>query len=135
MYDTPGQAFRAPYDTTVEVLFDGDHKASEIAAALPATSQGLFIPEFLDPIRSPRGRLRQQVKALNPTCDWHPDVPVHLYHAKGDKDVAFANARTCQRQLTVNGAAQQLTDGGDADHNGTVREALPSVVRQFDADR
>lgn len=133
LYDTPGQAFRAPYDKTVESLFDGDHKSAEIAAALPATSKELFTPEFLDTIRSPRGKLRRQLEALDTTCDWRPEVPVHLYHAKGDKDVAFENARHCERQLTANGAAHRLTDVGDVDHNGTVRKALPLVVRQFDA--
>lgn len=132
LYDTPGQAFRAPYDKTVESLFDGDHRASEIAAALPATSKELFTPEFLDTVRSPRGKLRRQLEALDTTCDWRPEVPVHLYHAKGDKDVAFENARHCERQLTANGAAHRLTDVGDVDHNGTVRKALPLVIRQFD---
>ncbi|WP_238783632.1 hypothetical protein [Streptomyces monomycini] len=135
LYDTPGQAFRAPYDKTVESLFDGDHKTSEIAAALPATSEELFTPEFLDTVRSPRGKLRQQLKALDTTCDWRPEVTVHLYHAKGDQDVAFENARHCERHLTANGAAHRLTDIGDVDHNGTVRKALPLVVRQFDAGR
>ncbi|KAA6215353.1 hypothetical protein CP973_30720 [Streptomyces albofaciens JCM 4342] len=135
LYDTPGQAFRAPYDQTVEALFDGDHKASEIAAALPTTSKELFTPEFLDTIRNPTGELRQRLNALDTTCDWHPDVPVHLYHATGDKDVAFENARYCQRRLTANGAVNRLTDVGDLDHNGTVRAALPLVVRQFDTVR
>nr|WP_312024648.1 hypothetical protein [Streptomyces sp. WAC 06783] len=135
LYDTPGQAFRAPYDKMVESLFDGDHKASEIAAALPATSKDLFTPEFLDKVRHPTGKLRQRMNALDTTCDWHPGVPVHLYHARGDKDVAFENARYCQRQLTANGAVNRLTDVGDLDHNGTVRAALPLVVRQFDAIR
>ncbi|MFD7665382.1 hypothetical protein [Streptomyces sp. NPDC059788] len=133
LYDTPGQAFRAPYDEMVESLFDGDHKASEIAAALPATSEKLFTPEFLDRIRKPTGKLRQRLKALDTTCDWRPDVPVRLYHASGDKDVAFANALHCQRQLTAEGADHRLTDVGDVDHNETVRKALPLVVRQFDA--
>ncbi|MEV5597883.1 hypothetical protein [Streptomyces sp. NPDC052496] len=135
LYDTPGEVFRAPYDAMVETLFDGDHETSEIAAALPAASKELFTPEFLDRIRSPRGKLRHQLEPLNTTCDWRPDVPVHLYHAEGDKDVAIGNARHCRRQLTANGAAHQLTDVGDVDHNGTVRKALPLVVRQFDAVR
>ncbi|WP_242440864.1 hypothetical protein [Streptomyces sp. CB02923] len=133
LYDTPAQAFRAPYDKTVEALFDGDHQASEIAAALPPASKDLFTPEFLDTIRHPTGKLRQRLNALDTTCDWRPDVPVHLYHASGDKDVAFDNARHCQRQLTANGGVNRLTDVGDLDHNGSVRKALPLVVRQFDA--
>ncbi|MFF3129559.1 hypothetical protein ACFVRD_47005 [Streptomyces sp. NPDC057908] len=135
LYDTPGQAFRAPYDKTVESLFDGDHEASEIAAALPTTSKELFTEEFLQKVRNPTGELRQQLKALDTTCDWRPEVAVHLFHARGDKDVAFANSLHCQRQLTANSSDQQLTDIGDFDHSTTVLKALPQVVRQFDAAR
>jgi len=34
--------------------------------------------------------------------------------------------------LTRNGAAHRLTDVGDHDHNGSVRQALPRIVRSFD---
>ncbi|MFF1917777.1 hypothetical protein ACFVYE_40800 [Streptomyces sp. NPDC058239] len=135
LYDTPGQAFRAPYDKTVESLFDGNHEASEIAAALPTTSKELFTDEFLQKVRNPTGELRQKLKALDTTCAWRPEVAVHLFHARGDKDVAFANSLHCQRQLTANSADQQLTDIGDFDHSTTVLKALPQVVRQFDAAR
>jgi hypothetical protein len=131
LHDTPGQAFRAPFDKTVETLFDGDHKASEIAAALPMTSKELFTDEFLQRVRTPTGKLRQRLQALDTTCDWRPEVPVHLFHAKGDKDVSFTNSQYCQRQLTANGADQELSDVGDFDHGTTVLKAVPQVVREF----
>ncbi|POX42162.1 hypothetical protein C3486_06360 [Streptomyces sp. Ru73] len=131
LYDAPGEAFRAPYDTVVEELFDGDHTSSQIAAALPPASKDLFTPAFLDKVRHPTGELRHRLNALDTTCDWRPDVPVQLYHARGDKDVAYANALHCARQLTANGVPPTLTDIGDADHNTTVRKALPQVARQF----
>ncbi|GAB7028769.1 hypothetical protein JCM4914_02300 [Streptomyces platensis subsp. malvinus] len=52
---------------------------------------------------------------MDTTCDWRPDAPVHLFHARGDKDVSFANSLRCQRQLTANGAGQQLSDVGEFD--------------------
>ncbi|MFE7430941.1 hypothetical protein [Streptomyces sp. NPDC057545] len=106
LYATPGQAFRAPYDKTVESLFDGNHEASEIAAALPTTSKELFTEEFLQKVRNPTGELRQKLKPLDTTCDWRPEVAVHLFHARGDKDVAFANSLHCQGQLTANSSDQ-----------------------------
>lgn len=68
---------------------------------------------------------------MDSTCDWRPEVPVHIFHAAGDKDVVFEHARHCQRQMEARGAEQQLTDVGDVDHNGTVRGALPQVAREF----
>lgn len=72
---------------------------------------------------------------MDTICDWRPEVPVHLFHAKGDKDVPFANSQRCRRQLTANGADQKLTDVGNVDHNTTVLKALPQVVREFNAIR
>jgi len=68
---------------------------------------------------------------MDNTCDWRPDVPVHLFHARGDKDVAFANSLRCRRQLAAHGADQRLTDVGEFDHSTTVLKALPQIVREF----
>ncbi|MGW2424338.1 hypothetical protein ACWC0C_34720 [Streptomyces sp. NPDC001709] len=135
LYGAPNQAFRAPYDKAVETLFDGDHEASQLAAALPKTSKQLFTEDFLQKVRYPTGNLRRELKVMDTTCDWRPDVPVHLFHAKGDKDVSFTNAVHCQRQLIANGADQRLSDVGEYDHSTTVLKALPQVVREFDTVR
>ncbi|MFD7868167.1 hypothetical protein [Streptomyces sp. NPDC059783] len=135
LYDTTDEAFRAPYDKTVDTLFDGDHQASEIAAALPATSKELFTEEFLQKVRNPTGNLRRKLQVMDTTCDWRPAVPVHIFHARGDKDVSFANSLYCQRQLASHGADQQLSDVGQFDHSATVLKALPQVVREFDSAR
>ncbi|WP_310723585.1 hypothetical protein [Streptomyces sp. N2A] len=135
LYGAPNQAFRAPYDKTVETLFDGDHEASQLVAALPKTSKRLFTEEFLQKVRHPTGDLRRKLKVMDTTCDWRPDVPVHLFHAKGDKDVSFTNSLHCQRQLAAHGADQRLSDVGKLDHSTTVLKALPQVVRDFDAVR
>ncbi|MDC7338001.1 alpha/beta hydrolase family protein [Streptomyces lydicus] len=135
LYGAPDQAFRAPYDKKVETLFDGDHKASELAAALPRTSKQLFTEAFLQKVRHPTGDLRRKLGVMDSTCDWRPDVPVHLFHARGDKDVSFANSLRCRRQLTAKGADQQLSDVGEFDHSATVLKALPQIVREFDKAR
>ncbi|MFH8368658.1 hypothetical protein [Streptomyces sp. NPDC018031] len=132
IYDEPGEAFRAPYDKEVENLFDGHHTPAQIAAALPTTSKELFTDEFRDRVRHPAGELRERLNVLDTTCDWRPEVPVYLYHASGDADVAYSHALHCTRQLADNGARHRLTDVGDVDHNGSVREALPRVLARFD---
>ncbi|MFJ8692314.1 alpha/beta hydrolase family protein [Streptomyces roseolilacinus] len=132
LYDSPGEAFRAPYDQRIEELFDGHHTARELREELPATSKDLFTPGFLERIRKPEGMLERRMRALDRTCDWRPEVPVHLFHAGGDRDVVFAHARHCAGQLEENRADHRLTDVGDHDHNTTVRQALPRIVDFFD---
>ncbi|GGP13197.1 lipase family protein [Nonomuraea glycinis] len=135
IYGTPSKVFRAPYDKQVEKLFDGNHQAAEIAQALPPESAKLFTAQFLDRVRKPTGNLKKLLTALDSTCNWKPEVPVRLHHAKGDVDVAYDNALYCQSQLRSHGATQTLTDAGDVDHNQTVRKALPLVVAGFTRNR
>ncbi|MBN6038152.1 lipase family protein [Amycolatopsis sp. 195334CR] len=131
LYDSPSQAFRAPYDAQVETLFDGEHQTGEIATALPPVAKDLFTEQFLAEVRNPAGVLRDRLRPLDTTCDWKPEVPVHLFHAAGDRDVDFANSEHCRGQLLAHGAEPRLTDVGAVDHNGSVRVALPQVAREF----
>jgi hypothetical protein len=132
LYDSPSDAFRAPYDQIVEELFDGEHTTEQIAGALPPASKDLFTEEFLDRIRTPSGVLKNRLHALDTTCDWKPDVPVSLFHARGDMDVDASHSAYCAQQLTDNGADYRLTDVGDYDHSDSVSQALPRIVRFFD---
>ncbi|NUP21199.1 MAG: hypothetical protein HOZ81_35065 [Streptomyces sp.] len=132
LYTSPGEAFRSPYDSKVEALFDGDHTAEQIVSALPAASKDLFTEDFLDRIRKPDGVLKDKLRPMDRTCDWRPNVPVEIFHGRGDKDVDFSHATYCADQLTRNGAAHRLTDVGDYDHSDSVRQALPRIVRFFD---
>ncbi|MCX4399085.1 MULTISPECIES: lipase family protein [unclassified Streptomyces] len=132
LYSSPSEAFRAPYDQIVEELFDGYHTTEQIAGALPPASKDLFTSDFLDRIRTPSGVLKQRLHALDTTCDWKPNVPVSLFHARGDKDVDASHPAYCAQQLKDNGADFRLTDVGDHDHNNSVEQALPRIVRFFD---
>nr|WP_308372795.1 hypothetical protein [Streptomyces sp. MCA2] len=86
----------------------------------------------MNKIRNPGGVLKDKLRPMDNTCDWPPNVPVEIFHGRGDKDVDFSHATYCADQLTRNGEAPRLTDVGDYDHNGSVRQALPRIVRFFD---
>ncbi|MFF5973451.1 alpha/beta hydrolase family protein [Streptomyces sp. NPDC012769] len=132
LYTAPGDVYRSPYDSKVEGLFDGHHTPGQIAGELPPESRHLFTEDFLDKIRKPDGVLKDRLRPMDTTCDWRPNVRVEIFHGRGDKDIDFSHAAYCADQLTRNGAAPRLTDVGDYDHNGSVRQAVPRVVRFFD---
>jgi hypothetical protein len=94
LYDDPAEAFRPPYDRSVEAIFDGTHPFNEIASNLPATLPELFTPIFLEQFQHPTGALRDALNVADATCEWVPAVPVRIYHAAGDLDVPVANAET-----------------------------------------
>ncbi|MFF1921279.1 hypothetical protein ACFVW8_11980 [Streptomyces sp. NPDC058221] len=132
LYGSPAEAFRDPFYKTVEGLFDGNHTTDDLVGELPSHSADLFTEDFLDKIRHPSGVLKDRLRPMNHTCDWRPGVPVDIFHGRGDKDVDFSHAGYCADQLTRNGAASRVTDVGDYDHTGSVRQALPRVIRFFD---
>ncbi|MER5302490.1 hypothetical protein ABT039_23915 [Streptomyces lasiicapitis] len=133
LYDSPSDAFRAPYDQKVERLFDGHHTTEQIAGALPPASRDLFTEDFLNKIRKPAGIIKDRLRPLDNTCDWRPDVPVAIFYSAGDKDVDSSHSTYCARQLTRNGAPHESTDlGGEFDHGESVGQALPKIVSFFD---
>ncbi|WP_437972078.1 hypothetical protein WMF04_23550 [Sorangium sp. So ce260] len=132
LYDAPSDAFRAPYDETVEGLFDGHHTGDQIFDVLPATLEDLFTPQFLGYLRNPTGTLLEALEEADGTCDWRPGVPVHLYASTGDRDVPIANAHHCKELLEAQGAKTNLIDFGEVDHGTSVSLSLPVVVEQFD---
>jgi hypothetical protein len=133
LYDEPAEAFRPPYDRTIEALFDGTHPFEEIGPNLPATPVELFTPAFLDQLQHPTSALRDALNAADATCDWAPSVPVRIYHAAGDLDVPVANAEYCRRALAERGAAAEVVALGDMEHLDSMGAALPLVLDQFAA--
>lgn len=57
---------------------------------------------------------------------------MEILYGGNDQDVVSAHAEHCGAQLKANGAAYRLTDVGAYDHNGSVQQALPRIVRFFD---
>ncbi|MEU6198855.1 hypothetical protein [Streptomyces sp. NPDC047061] len=131
LYDSPSEVFRAPYDTFVEGLYDGEHTEESIAAELPDSPAELLTPQYVRRLLHPTGALLAALRDNDTTCQWHPDVPVRLYAAEGDRDAVFANALHCRRQLRAHGADVPLVDVGDTDHVGSVIRAIPQVLDWF----
>jgi acetyl esterase/lipase len=136
LYDSPSEAFRAPYDQVAETLFDSDHPEEEVVAALPSTPQELFTDEFLAQLANPTGPLARTLAANDTACDWRPSVPVRLYAGTEDRDVVFSNSESCQADLEARGTRDsKVVNVGPADHFTTAMTALPQVLAWFNTLR
>ncbi|MFI6486017.1 alpha/beta hydrolase family protein [Streptomyces sp. NPDC050564] len=133
IYKDPSEAFRAPYASRVEGLYDGTHEEEDILKALPQTVREMLTPAFAEKMRHPAGGLLDAMRAADHTCDWTPAVPVRLYAGAADTDVPIGNARSCARQLAEQGKSVKVFDQGDVDHFGSFQVSAPQVVRWFDA--
>ncbi|MFI6347192.1 dienelactone hydrolase family protein [Streptomyces sp. NPDC050560] len=133
LYDSPSEAFLPPYDDTAESLFDGDHSDEEVFRGLPDTVDQLLTPRFRRQLLHPTGALRRAMRENDTTCsDWTPEVPVRLYAADGDRDVAIANSEHCRAQLAANGVAAPLTDVGDVGHFDSPVLSMPRIAEWFE---
>ncbi len=136
LWDSPAEAFRAPYDGVMDRLFDNDTPEEEIARTLPASPAELFTPSFLAWLRHPTGRLAWALARNDDACrGWRPGVPVRLYTADGDRDVAVENTLNCRAQLAESGTRASVVNAGDVDHFTSGRLAVPQVLAWFDGLR
>ncbi|WP_330304241.1 MULTISPECIES: alpha/beta hydrolase [unclassified Streptomyces] len=133
IYKDQAEAFRAPYASRVEGLYDGTHVEEDILSALPPTLKELLTPSFYERLRHPGGGLLDAMRAADHTCDWKPEMPVRLYAGAADTDVPIGNASSCARQLAGEGAPVTVVNQGDVDHFGSFQVSAPQVVRWFDA--
>lgn len=132
LYDSPSEAFRAPYDQVVDLLFDSDHQEVDVVTSLPGTPRELFTDEFLALLEHPAGALAEVLAANDDPCRWRPTVPVRLYAGTADRDVVFSNAESCETDLRAHGARDvRLVDVGDVDHFGSAMAALPRIARDW----
>jgi pimeloyl-ACP methyl ester carboxylesterase len=127
-YRDPAEVFQAPYASTVEQLFDGNHPDEDISTALPANPAALLTPAYAERLRHPTGPLLAAIRENDRTCQWRPRVPIQLYAADGDRDVPIANARACQVEL---GRWAPLVDVGNVDHTGSALASVPKILDWF----
>jgi dienelactone hydrolase len=128
-YDTPGQVFNNP---RVAGLFDGLHTGRDILMGLPPTVDALLTPHGFDILRHPTPQLAAAMRVHDAVCtSWTPHVPVRLYLASGDDQVANANTTQCAAALKQSGADVKTVDVGNVDHLGSHRRATTAIVRWF----
>lgn len=131
VYDRPQDVWKGTWGARVARLFDGRHDDVAILKRLPRRLSALFTPAFLARLARPDGGLAAGLRENDTTCDWRPRVPIHVYAARRDRQVAFANARHCVAQLRDHGAGARLVDVGAVDHFPSTLRAAPRVLNWF----
>ncbi|MGW0518057.1 lipase family protein [Crossiella sp. NPDC003009] len=123
LYDDPAKVFRQP---ELAPLFDGHTPNQELFRRLPRTVGEFFTTEFLDRLTNPDPVLKALWAKESTSCQWRPRVPVKLFAATGDEDVAFHNSQTCAKQ-----SGAPVTDLGKVSHNASAKLAAVQAVADF----
>ncbi|WUW26502.1 lipase [Streptomyces sp. NBC_01463] len=137
LYDSPGEVFRAPYDSTVEALFDGAHTGEQLMRGTPGAVDELLTEKGRHLLAQRTGPLAEALRTTDAVCtDWTPHAPVRLYMATGDEQAATGNTETCKAALLKRGVDAPVIDLGAVDHQGSRHlgsnvAATSSIVRWF----
>ncbi|MFJ7497593.1 lipase [Streptomyces sp. NPDC097727] len=137
IYDSPGEVFQAPYDSSVEALFDGTHTGEQLLRGTPGALDELLTEHGREMLAHPTGALAAALRTTDAVCtDWAPRAPVRLYMATGDEQAVTANTEHCQAALIRNGVDAPVVDLGDVDylgsrHLGSNVAAASAIVRWF----
>lgn len=132
LYSSPSEVFQAPYDATIEQLFDGTRPFIDIVKALPPDVDHLLTPHGLDMMRNPTGSLAAALTVSDEACNaWTPRMPIRLYTGSRDRDVATDNSADCRAALARHGVDAPITDVGPVDHNGSGIRGTAQAVRWF----
>ncbi|MEU8780349.1 lipase [Streptomyces sp. NPDC048637] len=137
IYDRPGEVFRAPYDSTVEALFDGAHTGEQLMRGTPGTVDKLLTEHGRELLAHPTGPLAAALRTTDAVCtDWTPRALVRLYMATGDEQAGTANTEHCQKALLRNGVDAPVVDLGALDYHGSRHlgsnvVATSAIVRWF----
>ncbi|MEU3991945.1 lipase [Streptomyces platensis] len=137
VYDRPGEVFRAPYDSTVEALFDGAHTGKQLMRGTPDTLDELLTEHGRELLAHPTGPLAAALRTTGAVCtDWATGAPVRLYMATGDEQAVTANTEHCRQALHKNGVDAPVVDLGAVDYQGSRHlgsnvAATSAIVRWF----
>ena len=132
LYDSPGEVFQPPFDSTVEQLFDNQHTGQQVVIGTPDDIGQLLTPHAFQMLRHPTGRLAAALRIADSTCtDWTPRAPIRLYMATADEQAANANSYHCQAAFRTRGIGVPIAGVGDVDHLDSNRLGTAAVVRWF----
>ncbi len=132
-WDDLGSIFQEPYDTTLPVLFDGNHSYSEIAYSLPDNLADLLQPDFISDYLTGRNTELISIVEENTLLNWHPTVPLRFFHGDNDEVVPYFNAVTTVENLSANSSATvELITIPNGTHESAGLEAIIGMLDWFE---
>ncbi|MFD9887695.1 lipase [Amycolatopsis sp. NPDC059027] len=137
LYRSPSEIFRAPYDRTIEELFDGNHTGKQLMAGTPGTLGELITPAGIDLLRHPSPRFAAALRVADGVCTgWKPGAPMRLYVMDGDDQAATANTDRCVAGFAGAGVRPEVVRLPHSVYNGSTHlasnvTATGEIVRWF----
>ena len=96
--------FRAPYDSLIPIIYNGELNLQEINAYLPEIPADVVHPDLLKEYKeNPNFKFNTALKE-NDLLDWKPETPTRICYCKSDKIVLYENSVVAFKQMKENGS-------------------------------
>lgn len=112
--------YKAPYDSLIPILYDGNHSFGEINKLMPEIPQEMIKEEVIQAFLSnPEIPLHKALEDNN-VYDWKPEKPTMICYCTADEQVSYKNALVAYDKMKENGAENlRLVNAGKAFDHGT----------------
>ena len=96
--------FRAPYDSLVPILYNGEYNLQEINAFLPEIPADVVHPDLLKEYKeNPNFKFNTALKENN-LLDWKTETHTRIFYCKSDKIVLYENSVVAFKKMKKNGS-------------------------------
>src|SRR5579859_3526127 len=119
VYTSPAEVFKAPYASTIQRLFDGNHTGPQVFRGTPADLGGLLTARGFALLRHPAGGLAAELRTDGSVCDWAPAAPARLYRATKDEQAVTANTWHCQADFAARHRQVPVINLGTPSYQGS----------------
>lgn len=96
--------FKAPFDTLLPPLFNGDHKLYEVNQVVPAVPVEVLKDDLLESYLENEHHPLRKAMEENSLLDWKPERPMLLCYCKSDEQVNYRNSLVAYRNMRQLGA-------------------------------
>ncbi len=112
--------FKAPYDSILPPLFDGNHSMNEINKLLPDVPKDMIADDIVKAFLEDTSFAFRKALQANDVYDWKPEAPVLLCYCQSDEQVNYKNSLKAEQTMKRNGAQSvKLRHSGKKFGHGT----------------
>lgn len=104
----PKDMFKAPYDSIVPELFDGQHSFKEVNKVLPKMPLTMLKDSILQEFEHDPNYAMWTALKDNDVYDWKPNSPTMLCYCQGDEQVDYRNSLVAYDTMTALGAKEVI---------------------------
>ena len=96
--------FRAPYDSLIPIIYNGELNLQEINAYLPEIPEDVVHPDLLKEYKeNPNFKFNTALKENN-LLDWKTETHTRIFYCKSDKIVLYENSVVAFKKMKENGS-------------------------------